>query len=256
MDVRNLYLSHIHLVVLSNKNGKINHIRLGAPHNFLAAIIQGHAVFNVDGHRVELYPGELLYIPRGCAYVSEWYGDPACTFYSLPFSFRYFSENGAFSLQKVCDGTVDFAGIMARMLEHVESDPALALSDFFGLYSYVSAHFEADPHRAEDSRVAKALRHMEAHPESDFDVPALARLCGMSESGFYSQFKAATGHTPVEYKNILRCRAAVELLCNTDSTVEDIADRLGCSTPSYLRRMLFKVVGKTPKQIRKEKQLI
>ena len=151
---------------------------------------------------------------------------------------------------------MDFSGIMAHMMACMESDTALALSDFFQLYSYASAHFEIDPHRTEDNRVAKALRHMETHLSSDFDVPTLARLCGMSESGFYSQFKSATGHTPIEYKNILRCRAAAELLCNTDSTVEDIAERLGCSTPAYLRRMLLKVIGKTPKQIRAEKQLI
>ena len=256
MDVRDLYLSHIQLVILSHENGKINHIRLGASHNYFAVIRKGHAVFRADGRQVELYAGELLYIPRGCVYDSEWHGDPACEFYSLPFSFRYFPENGAFSLQKVCDDSMDFTGIMAHMLENFEKDPSLSLSDFFRLYSYASSHFEIDPHRIDDNRVVKALRHMEAHVSSDFDVPDLARMCGMSESGFYSQFKAATGHTPIEYKNILRCRAATELLCNTDHTVEDIAERLGCSSPAYLRRVLLKVVGKTPKQIRAEKQLI
>ena len=256
MDVRDLYLSHIQLVVLSHENGKLNHIRLGAPHNYFAVIRKGYAIFYVDGRRVEANPGDLVYIPRGLAYDSEWHGDTFCEFYSLPFTFRYLSENGAFSLQKVSDDSVDFSGIMDRMLKNAKDGPALFLSDFFQLYSYANSHFESNPRRIEDNRIAKALRHMETNIASDFDVPFLARLCGMSESGFYGQFKAITGHTPIEYKNILRCRAAAELLCNTDNTVEDIADRLGCSSPAYLRRMLLKVMGKTPKQIRAEKQLI
>lgn len=256
MEFRELYLSHLNLVILSHKNGKINPVHVGANTNYLAMILEGHAIFNIDNRRIEVYPGELLYIPRGRPYVSEWYGEPACTFYSLPFTFRYFSQNGAFSLQKVRDDAADFEKILTHMHGNVKNAPALALSDFYELYAYVCKHFVPDPHRAEESSVAKALRFMEGNLASDFDVPTLARMCGMSESGFYVQFKTATGHTPIEYKNILRCRAATELLCNTDSTVEDVAERLGCSTPAYLRRILLKVVGKTPKQIRMEKQLI
>ena len=101
-----------------------------------------------------------------------------------------------------------------------------------------------------------ALRQMEEAPAADFDVPALARLCGMSESKFYDSFKKATGHTPMAYKNILRARHALELLTNTDLTVEEIAARLACSSPSYLRRILADTVGKTPKEIRRERQTL
>lgn len=256
MDTRDLYLSHIDLVIFSHPNEKINHIRLGASYNYFAVIQNGYAVFYTDDRRVELYPGELLYIPRGCIYDSEWHGEPTCDFYSLPFSFRYLSENGAFSLQKIRDDAMEFPKIMAHILKNLQSDPALSLSAFFQLYSYASAHFELAPHRIQDTHIAKALRYMETHLSSEFDVPTLARLCGMSESGFYSRFKSVTGYTPIEYKNILRCRAATELLCNTDRTVEDIAEHLGCSSPSYLRRVLLRVVGKPPKQIRAEKQIM
>ena len=80
MEFRELYLSHLNLVILSHKNGKINPVHVGANTNYLAMILEGHAIFNIDNRRVEVYPGELLYIPRGRPYVSEWYGEPACTF--------------------------------------------------------------------------------------------------------------------------------------------------------------------------------
>ncbi len=256
MELQELYLSRWNLMICQNPNGKVNHIQHGATTNFFAVLKEGHAVFTTENRQVELHPGELLYIPRGLAYVSEWYGNPSCVFFSLPFTFRYFSQNGAFSLQSVRDETMDFSASMTRMHEALQNDPPRALAEFFSLYSFVTRHFEPDPHRAEESRVIKALRYMETHLADDFDVPRLARMCGMSESGFYHHFKPATGYTPIEYKNSLRCRAATELLCNTDRTVEDIAEHLGCSCPAYLRRILFHTLGKTPKQIRAEKQLI
>ena len=256
MGLRELQLSSSSISVLSNQNGKINRITVGNPTNYLAVILEGHAVFRSAFDCVEVFPNELLYIPAGCPYTSEWYGEPNCTFFSLPFSFRYFLENGTFSLQKIDDPEMNFAAVMERMYQNAEAAPAAYLADFFSLYAYVQAHFSPSPKRAEELRFSAAIHHMETHPSSDFDVPDLARICNMSESSFYTGFKNATGHTPIDYKNILRCRRATELLCNTDLTVEDIAERLGCSGASYLRRVLLKVTGKTPKQIRAEKQLI
>ena len=127
---------------------------------------------------------------------------------------------------------------------------------FYELYGEVSKRLEKRELSFDNSRVSEAARYMEGHMSEDFGVPMLARMCGMSESGFYSEFKRLTGYTPIEYKNILRGRRASELLCNTSETVETIAERVGCTDASYLRRLLYKEIKKTPKQIRAEKQLI
>lgn len=254
MQARELFLSSFDIKEIVHENGRINHIYLGAGTNFFAVIKQGHAVLTSAEGRVEVQSGELLYIPHGLPYVSEWYGEGGCRFYSLPFNFRYIPENGDYSLQ-----TLNFDGaerLLESIYSHAEKAPAAALAEFYALYAAVAPRLKRRESAFENSRVSKAVRYMESHADKCCDVPALARMCGMSESGFYAEFKRLTGQTPMEYKNILRCRRAVELLCNTSETVESIAEKVGCSDPSYLRRILYKELKKTPKQIRAERELM
>ena len=251
-----LLLSHFNMQIINPEDGRINNIKLGASTNYFAVIKSGHAVLTSRDRRVELFPGELLYIPRGLSYISEWYGEGGCVFYSLPFVFRYLSENSAYELQKIIPENESFREIFDRIYESISEDGAKALSLFYELYGAVAERLKKRELSFESSSVSVAVRYMEAHVAEDFDVPMLARMCGMSESGFYVEFKRLTGHTPIQYKNILRCRRASELLQNTKNTVENIAERVGCADASYLRRLLVKELKKTPKQIRAEKQMM
>ena len=254
MRAGELLLSSFDIKKILCPDGRVNHVNLGAGTNFFAVIIRGHASFTSAEGRVECREGELLYIPRGLPYVSEWHGECGSLFYSLPFNFAYIPENGDYSLQSIrLDGARE---LLDSLYLCIDTDPAKALSLFYRLYSDAAPRLKRRESSFEGSRVAEAVRYMESHAEKCCDVPALARMCGMSESGFYAEFKRLTGHTPVEYKNILRCRLAAELLRNTGDTVESIAERLGCSDPSYLRRILYKELKKTPKQIRAEREML
>ncbi len=97
------------------------------------------------------------------------------------------------------------------------------------------------------------MKHIENHCGDDFDIPYLASLCRMSESGFYALFRKQMGMTPIDYKNRQCCIKAAELLRSTDYTVEYISEKLNFSSPMYLRKVLFSHFGKTPREIRKEK---
>ena len=256
MSPEELLLSHFDIRVINPEDGRVNHVNLGANTNYFAVIKSGYAVLTSSNKKVELFPGELLYIPRGLVYVSEWYGEGGCVFYSMPFTFRYFSENSAYELQKISPENENFRRIFDRIYECKSKDSAKSLALFYEFYGEVYEKLEKRELSFENSRVSSAVRYMENNISENFDVPWLARLCKMSESGFYVEFKRLTGKTPVEYKNILRCRNAAELLCNTSDTVDFIAEKVGCTDASYLRRLLYKELGKTPKQIRAEKQLI
>ena len=251
-----LLLSHFDIQIINPEDGRVNHINLGASFNYFAVIKSGHAVLTSRDERVELFPGELLYIPRRLVYVSEWYGEGGCVFYSMPFTFRYLPENAAYALQKISPENEVFRELFDKIYDCKVQEPAKSLSLFYELYGEVAVKLEKRELSFENSRVSRAIRYMDTHVTDTFDVPALAKMCEMSESGFYVEFKGLTGHTPIEYKNILRCRRATELLQNTSETVEAIAERVGCADASYLRRLLYKELKKTPKQIRSEKETI
>lgn len=256
MNPNELLLSQFDIRVINPEDGRVNHVNLGASTNYFAVIKSGYAVLTSRDRRVELFPGELLYIPRGLVYTSEWYGDGGCVFYSLPFVFRYLSENSAYELQKISPEKTNFREVFDRIYDCCSEESAKSLSLFYELYGEVSKKLEKRELSFENSRVSVAVRYMESHVSEDFCVPYLAKMCGMSESGFYVEFKRLIGYTPIGYKNILRCREAAELLKNTSETVESIAERVGCTDASYLRRMLYKELKKSPKQIRAERETI
>jgi len=83
----------------------------------------------------------------------------------------------------------------------------------------------------------------------------LARLCCISESGFYAKFHAAVGKTPVAYCNAVRIRKAQSLLIGTDLTVEEISERLGFCSPAYFRRVFRELTGQLPKALRRRETL-
>ena len=58
--------------------------------------------------------------------------------------------------------------------------------------------------------------------------------------------------TPHALRQKILVEKAVELLTTTDIPIEEVSDRLGFSSSSYFRKILFAQTGKTPSAIRKE----
>ena len=77
-------------------------------------------------------------------------------------------------------------------------------------------------------------------------VPELAKIAGMSVSGFAHRFKAATGSSPVQYSLRLRLERAESLLRCTPMTVKEVAASLGFEDPFYFSRLFRKRNGAGP----------
>ena len=244
-------LSYFNTVILSPVNGTVNHITLGAAFNYFGVIINGSARFCAQDADFTIGRGETVYIPKGKVYRSEWYGSPRPEFYSIPFVFMQDGKNDTrFSLQKVnIPNALQFA---ENIYKKCDDSPAEALSFFYSLYAAAQPLLEKEKNRSTTASVMPAIRYIEQHPEGKYDVPFLASLCRMSESGFYAVFKKHTSLTPIEYKNKVRCIRAAELLKSSDYTVEYISEKLGFASPMYMRRVLNKFTGKTPGQLRRE----
>lgn len=257
MNFERYLLSNLLIRLFRNNNGKVNRTPIGAADNYFAMIISGRARFTGAFGSLELFPGELLYIPKGYPYTSEWFGDGECVFYSVAFNFSSAMENSRFSLSKIekPDVSDEISALFPKMNE-LPPDSLECLSLFYMLYSFAKKQFPPRSKAAKYPEIERIISLIESSPDKELSNPDLARKCGMSEAKFYYAFKSVTGVTPVEYKNVVRSRLAVEMLSSTDKTVEEIADELNFSSPAYLRRLLKKKLGKTPKDIRASKQNI
>jgi len=83
-------------------------------------------------------------------------------------------------------------------------------------------------------------------------LDAAAHACGMSRRLFTSMFKKHVGMTWLEHVHRLRAKHAAELLCHTDRKVSSVAFQCGFDDLTTFYRVLAKVTGKTPTQLRNE----
>lgn len=244
-------LSGLSIRILEFEKRQYGEFPLGPGANFFGLLIQGTGRFRSNYCDFTIQEGEIVYIPKGCSYTSLWTHENQVRFYSLGFHFTVPELSETYLLQKV-EGGARLKELIEQMYE-ASDRPYLAVSLFYQLYEEARQVLHKDKRPKQYLTVYPAVRYIRAHCCEEIPVAKLAKLCKLSESYFYPTFKAEMGCSPIRYKNMLKCRLAIELLLFSDDTLETICDKLNVSSPSFLRKLLKQETGKTPKQIRSEK---
>ena len=103
-----------------------------------------------------------------------------------------------------------------------------------------------------DPSLAAYLVWIERHFFEPVTLDAAAAACGVSRRHFTTLFRQSVGLTWLEYVHHLRVRHAVELLRNTDRKVTSIAFQCGFDDVTTFYRVVARVTGKRPGEIRQE----
>jgi transcriptional regulator GlxA family with amidase domain len=98
------------------------------------------------------------------------------------------------------------------------------------------------------------IKHVEDQLQKRFDqeisLEAVAAEHAMSSRNLLRRFKAATGHLPGEYLQLLRVAAARQLLERGRSTVQQVASAVGYEDSTYFRAIFKRHIGMTPSEYR------
>jgi transcriptional regulator GlxA family with amidase domain len=117
-----------------------------------------------------------------------------------------------------------------------------------GGQSQFSAQMEAQAAAAGPIRELQSF--IAEHPESELDVPALARRAAMSVRHFSRVFRREVGVAPARYVERVRVETARRLLETTPDNVDGVARAAGFGTPEAMRRALSRRVGLSPTEYR------
>jgi AraC-like DNA-binding protein len=98
------------------------------------------------------------------------------------------------------------------------------------------------------SEIARFINNHYAEPVS---LPMLAGQFHISPYYLSRMFKKAIGLTMSEYVNLIRIKAAEQLLLETDRTVTDVASAVGYDNFSHFGKMFKKVTKVSPRAYRK-----
>ena len=99
---------------------------------------------------------------------------------------------------------------------------------------------------ADERRITRALRHIEAQAEDPLDLAALARTAGMSRYHFLRRFRGVTGQTPYRYLIGVRLRRAARRLHSSRDAVSAIAYECGFGDLSTFNACFRATFGAPP----------
>ena len=101
-----------------------------------------------------------------------------------------------------------------------------------------------------DPVTARALAAMHREVARDWTVEALARLCGVSRSGFAVRFRRVVGVAPIDYLQAWRMALAKDALRGGETSVGDIAFAVGFQSSSAFTTAFTRAVGCSPTRFR------
>lgn len=100
--------------------------------------------------------------------------------------------------------------------------------------------------KAED-RILTVIIALQDGLSKTWTIKAMAKLAGMSSAHFSQRFKAQTGEAPLAYLIHQRMQRAAALMQLGDSTISEIAARVGYDDPYYFSRLFKSLFGASPR---------
>lgn len=104
------------------------------------------------------------------------------------------------------------------------------------------------PHN--DGRIKQLEDTLQRNFDKDVSMELLASQVGMSPRNLIRRFKAATGHLPGAYLQLLRVSAARELLEAGRTPIQGVASAIGYEDVAFFRALFKRHTGMTPAEYR------
>jgi len=106
------------------------------------------------------------------------------------------------------------------------------------------------------TQITKALSFIQFNYHEPISLDDIANAAGYSRFYFIKQFKRNLKMPPMQYLMKIRIQKAVELLRSTNTSVTDIAHKVGFSNANYFNKVFRKTIGVSAGAFRENKDII
>jgi len=224
-------------------------------------VVDGTMFFELDGKRVELGAGNLVFYRPGEAQAYGSYEGENVSYY-----WAHFSGNGVADVLADCGfdkGSrffIDVDSGVCKVLNMIMKEYT------YGEYCYVtkcnalflmalSEMARLTDHAAKVGEkydiLLPALKAMEQNYAVWYKNEQYAKMCGISKYHFIHLFTECKGCSPSKYKSGLLMQKAAELLRISSVPMNEIAEMLGFEDPLYFSKKFRAYYGVSPSEYRK-----
>ncbi|MGB4118431.1 MAG: AraC family transcriptional regulator [Polaromonas sp.] len=106
-----------------------------------------------------------------------------------------------------------------------------------------------------DPQIRRALSHLHQDCAKPWTLEALARTAGLSRTALAERFRQALGDTPLNHLRMLRMQKAMQLLIDSEQTLEQIAQAVGYQDAFGFSKVFKRTTGLSPRQFRDQDAL-
>ncbi|MFX3633845.1 MAG: helix-turn-helix domain-containing protein [Candidatus Pristimantibacillus sp.] len=105
---------------------------------------------------------------------------------------------------------------------------------------------------SDELRIRRIADFIAQHYDQPLSLMQVSRMCDMSQTTFSVKFKENIGHTFIEYRNVIRIKAAQNKLVETTHKISHIALEVGFDDLSFFNQQFKAIAGLPPGQYRKQ----
>ena len=216
-------------------------------------LIVGNIKFAFEGGELNANAGDLVFLPKNSRYEAIF--EDVSRDYLVNFDA---STDLSLSTNPTVIRSNTPVDIFKAFGEYAEENcfaKAMSLKSQAGFYSLFDKIVKNGASRPNENinTIEKAKRMLEDARE--YSVDEIAKACNISETGLRKKFKESEGVSPVEYRMRKKLQKAMYLLESTDMSIAEISDELCFYDVAYFCKTFKKILGVSPKQFVKSKQM-
>lgn len=239
----------------------------GAGQYILIYCVNGSGWYKVYDRRYDVKKNQWFIIPKGAPHVYASNNNDPWTIYWIHFTgdeAPVFGDNCYVpsdiypgSTSRIKDRNDIFEEIFLTLSDNYSLDnlryASALLNTYLASFRFLNHFRKYNPKQTRIDTtdvVSMAVRYMNECLESRLTLDELARYIGYSPSQFSLIFRNGTGHSPLNYFNILKVQRACQLLETTNLKINQICVKVGIDDCYYFSRLFTKIVGISPKKYR------
>ncbi|UPK42549.1 helix-turn-helix domain-containing protein [Paenibacillus pabuli] len=238
--------------------GKLYHFSSHA----LLLILDGKAIWNINGHRVQVSYGELIVVQENSVIEVNEGGQLDLAGWLIQFdTYATFPDRGevetyewhvpsgnTYQKVKLTGGTL--ASLSQHWSEEGSPDPnAIRVRNQYLVYELLQHVYrellEEEP--TVEQGILRSVDYMQQHYEQVITRKQLAKVAGISPWHYSRKFSERYGRPPLDYLAHYRIYRAQEELLLTSATSQDIAKKTGFEDAHYFSRRFKQLTGVSPR---------
>lgn len=226
--------------------------------------MDGRGWYEVDGRKYTVHQHQYFILPAGVPHIYAADAERPWTIYWIHFRGTlapYYAEGclEPCDIAPSSDSRINVrTNLFGEIMKSLQGSYALenlryamaSFQHYLATVRYLQQFRTAGAETGEQDVTDQVLHYFTENIERRLTLKEVADFAGLSSSRLSAIFKERTGHSPLNYFNLLKVRRACELLDTTTLRLNQISLKLGIDDPFYFSRLFTKIMGLSPRAYR------